>query len=395
MARPYQIADLEGRLVNLAEMNLEHFKDGVKFINAERAYLFSGYNRFRLNGNEKIPGLQNIMKLVSLQPLLDNTHERMLGSDKKARNVMFVDLFEKIMADGDEAVKDEMQAFMKGHYGLFREEIYCRKSLHQWLCDNNYVTAKTYEKILNSVEPEDRDIIVAWGNSHDISGKIEKSREAMLNRKELPLSEWRKRWDLTYIREFKDNKIRAYSLSNWHLGNNDMVIIPDHIGSIPVESCHIEHLQCKEMVLLGNVKLTYENVKLEVFHNRSSIYYGLDRQSEGYPECAVIPEDKTEIADGAFRFDPTVKMIEGLDHVKKIGAEAFSGCASLKGPLEIPESVEWIGGGAFALTGIDSFKVHSGLKFCGRKALASKPGVRIFCSPETVGVICGIEEEDA
>ncbi len=387
------ILNMEGRDDNFSKYNLSRFpqEELITIRNGENVKLFDMWEMRYSSDPSTVPGLDNIMRLRSLQPMLNRTLESTLGGYRKEkRNEVFCNLFEHIFQSGRDEIKKEISDFMKEHMDLFRQDIWKRKIFHQWLCDEGYVTASTYQKILDSVLPEERDVVIAWGAEHKIGERIEKARENLLKRPDLPLSEWRKRWHLDPVRDF-NKKIKYYRLSDWHYTDSNLAVIPLKIGTIPVISANLDGLKCKTLVLEGDVALDYDKNKItvEVFDNRSSVYYSIDRMTSGYPATAVIPEGKTKIAPGAFHADNALEAIEGLDHVKNIGYDAFAFTSNLKGDLEIPASVEDIGANAFCGSGVTSFRVHDTLRVCGRGALASVAGVRIFCSPETAGVIGG------
>lgn len=389
------IINMDDRKEELCNYNLSRFPqdETFKVIKAEHTVLFSLWNLWNYNdANFRIPGLSNLLRLESLQPMLDNTLEASGGDRKERRNSVFCMLFEYIFASDRENLKTEIKAFMRAHMDLFRQDIWKRKIFHQWLCDEGYVTAATYQKILDSVEPEDRDVVVAWGVEHKISERIDKARENMLKRPDLPLSEWRKRWHLEAVRNSADKKIVGYKLSDWHYQDNNLVVIPVKIGNIPVLRCNLGKLKCDTLVLEGDVVLDYDvnEVQMNTFDNRSSWYYSLDRKSAGYPEVAHIPEDKRTIAPSAFLHDNLLKKVEGLEHIEVIGYDAFADATNFREPLEIPKSVREVHSGAFLNCGIPSFRIHDTLVSCGRGAFASISGVKIFCSPETVGVIGGL-----
>lgn len=391
------IINMEGKRENLSKYTFDRIPEGelIRIINGESTVLFEGWDmRYYSEEESAVPGLKNIMRLASLQPMLENTLQNSLGRyGKEKRNRVFCSLFESIFAGGREELKEEIKAFMKEHMDIFRQDIWKRKIFHQWLCESGFVTAATYQKILDSVAPEDRDVIISWGAEHKINDRIEKLREKALKRPDLTLSEWRQRWTLETVRDYVDKKIIGYKISKWHYSDNNLVVIPVKIGNVPVISCNLEDFECDTLVLEGDVALIYRDVKLKVFDNRSSSYYSLDRQSEGYPATAVIPEDKTVIAWSAFQNDKNLQKVEGLDHVTRICFDAFRDAVNLTGALDIPESVKEVEAGAFAGSGITSFRLRDTLMSCGRNAFSSGKGVKIFCSPETAAVVGGFSRE--
>ena len=381
------------RMSLLEDFNLRAYtteKDSIIPVNAEEIPIF----RLRWNQDDDLD-MTPLLYLNTLQPMLDETLKRALNCNKshlERRGKLFCELLEMMLREGGKKA-DEVSKLIKDHFNLFRPYVWKRRGLHQWLIDQKLVTAATYQKILDSVSPEERDIITAWGQAHNMAERLEKIREKNMNRTELSPGEWRLRWSLEQIRDYNSKTIRGYKLKNWHWRDNEVVIIPDHIGNVPVLECDLgKHFECQTLVLMGEIRLTFGEVKLVNFDNRSKTYYKLDRLSAGLTETAEIPEDKIIIADDAFTDDRDLKHIKGLDHVKKIGFRAFCG-SNLEGFIEIPASVRHVNAAAFMHTNIEAFRVPDTLLSCGHRAFMSNKTAKIFCSPETAMVIGGMERK--
>jgi hypothetical protein len=85
----------------------------------------------------------------------------------------------------------------------------------------------------------------------------------------------------------------------------------------------------------------------------------------GKDPVAVVPEGITCIGDHAFCFvRETLRKVVLPESVMRIEWEAFNNCKLLE-EINIPESVSFIGQGAFTFTNISEFKLNVPLDQCG------------------------------
>ena len=293
-----------------------------------------------------------------------------------------VNMYVCLMHTDNESTAKALSRIMEKNYTRYtRKVMYGCSEMHPWLCEHGFVKASTYEDMLEACGGVDNSYLIAWARKNGIPEKVEKLREARMERP-ISIEKARKIWTVrlhgdSYRIDLKDNKV----------GN---LIIPDRIGGKKVAEAwiirRIDDNQIDRVVLPKGVRLYAQNMKFRTFLNFSEVLYRQDYECAGSPAVYEIPENKTVISTKTFSNCP-LQSVRGLDHVRVIESFAFSNTKLTDGFMEIPESVKTVGNQAFADCGIESFRISDTLETIG--FLAFSGAKKIFCSPAMSARIAG------
>ena len=286
-------------------------------------------------------------------------------------------LFSVFMAGRDEDKKKIFSDWILENTRYTRQFLYKDANLHQWLCDNGFVKASNYEEILNSVEPSERAVLIAYAKESKLLEKVEKLKYARSLRP-MSVEEARKLWTLR-------ERGNHYEIE-WKHNDASVCNIPDKIGSKSVILATVclwnGDAQIDSMTVPAGVRLKHGNLNVADFRNYSNILYPMDWAAAGCPEVFEIPADKTVIAEFAFavrKDGKRLKKIMGLDHVTTIERGAFRDTPLDEEFLEIPRSVTSVGEDAFNGCSVKSFRLNDELETIGTGAFRGCE--KIFCSP--------------
>ena len=131
----------------------------------------------------------------------------------------------------------------------------------------------------------------------------------------------------------------------------------------------------------GNLLLMGEDGTLTIPERVTKIGEGAFSNLEGL-KTIIIPGTCKEIAQNAFRNNPTLEHVIMEDGVEKIGAYAFSGCTNLT-TVEMPDSITELGDACFAgNTKLENVKLSNNIKVLNSSVFAVCTNLKNINLPE-------------
>ncbi len=183
-----------------------------------------------------------------------------------------------------------------------------------------------------------------------------------------------------------------------YMGNDTEVIIPVNVTDIWAsafsESHGIKHISIpstvSEIAPYAFARLT-DLETIEVDQNNPFYYSAgnclIEKSSHSLLsgcKTSIIPDDATEILDGAFAGCTSLKFITIPDSITSIGNRAFEGCSALKSII-IPGSVRIIHEEAFKnCISLESLIIHDGVQHIEKNAFENCVVLQDICFPDSI-----------
>ena len=171
---------------------------------------------------------------------------------------------------------------------------------------------------------------------------------------------------------------RGVARLNYYDGNAENLVIPDHLGAIPVEGFVSEDYGIKS--IQSDVKtITFQLQVTEVPRSFAKDCITL--------ESVTLPNSVHTIGSHAFYGCSALTSINLPPSLQTIGNEAFLYCKALT-EVTLPASVRTIGYNAYyGCTGLQTLTLNSGLQSIGESAFESCTALTSVTVPETVNSI--------